>query len=386
VIKESPVVSLFYPQPDSSGRLSQVGAVQTGMIALIMVVLLIGAAAYWQTQQSAHHRHAKAQTLSPAVTEPEPTMLPDNPQSEPALLEPALALYPARFSLVTDANGQLVGCSGIVGDAQLQQQLIQQMAQVFVGYYQPCDVRYDAAYQPELMDINAVTRLAQILRQRPDVMIAINPLETIPSEQVLGSKGAVVIGAPSPEEFAKIESAVREQTGNAFSLHALQAVDVTDTVLSSVQTANQMFKMLPTNPRPADITALLNQQVIRFGFNESEVPPLNQPLLELVAPYLNQYPELQLQIQVFTAAVGSSQYNLELSKRRAEALRQFWIAQGVKPQQLLAVGMGQQQPIAENATEQGRFWNERVQFYWVTPEQQTSPEASASRSSDVPKP
>ncbi len=379
-------MSLFYPQPDSSGRLSQVGAVQTGMIALIMVVLLIGAAAYWQTQQSAHHRHAKAQTLSPAVTEPEPTMLPDNPQSEPALLEPALALYPARFSLVTDANGQLVGCSGIVGDAQLQQQLIQQMAQVFVGYYQPCDVRYDAAYQPELMDINAVTRLAQILRQRPDVMIAINPLETIPSEQVLGSKGAVVIGAPSPEEFAKIESAVREQTGNAFSLHALQAVDVTDTVLSSVQTANQMFKMLPTNPRPADITALLNQQVIRFGFNESEVPPLNQPLLELVAPYLNQYPELQLQIQVFTAAVGSSQYNLELSKRRAEALRQFWIAQGVKPQQLLAVGMGQQQPIAENATEQGRFWNERVQFYWVTPEQQTSPEASASRSSDVPKP
>lgn len=379
-------MSLFYPQPDSSGRLSQVGAVQTGMIALIIVVLLIGAAAYWQTQQSAHHRHAKAQTLSPAVTEPEPNMLPENPQSEPALLEPALALYPARFSLVTDANGQLVGCSGIVGDAQLQQQLIQQMAQVFVGYYQPCDVRYDAAYQPELMDINAVTRLAQILRQRPDVMIAINPLETIPSEQVLGSKGAVVIGAPSPEEFAKIESAVREQTGNAFSLHALQAVDVTDTVLSSVQTANQMFKMLPTNPRPADITALLNQQVIRFGFNESEVPPLNQPLLELVAPYLNKYPELQLQIQVFTAAVGSPQYNLELSKRRAEALRQFWIAQWVKPQQLLAVGMGQQQPIAENATEQGRFWNERVQFYWVTPEQQTSPEASASRSSDVPKP
>lgn len=379
-------MSLFYPQPDSSGRLSQVGAVQTGMIALIMVVLLIGAAAYWQTQQSAHHRHAKAQTLSPAVTKPEPTMLPDNPQSEPALLEPALALYPARFSLVTDANGQLVGCSGIVGDAQLQQQLIQQMAQVFVGYYQPCDVRYDAAYQPELMDINAVTRLAQILRQRPDVMIAINPLETIPSEQVLGSKGAVVIGAPSAEEFAKIESAVREQTGNAFSLHALQAVDVTDTVLSSVQTANQMFKMLPTNPRPADITALLNQQVIRFGFNESEVPPLNQPLLELVAPYLNQYPELQLQIQVFAAAVGSPQYNLELSKRRAEALRQFWIAQGVKPQQLLAVGMGQQQPIAENATEQGRFWNERVQFYWVAPEQQTSPQATASRSSDVPKP
>ena len=376
-------MSLFYPQSDPSGRLSQVGAVQTGMIALMIMVVLIGAAAYWQTQQSAHHKNTKTQTVSPPLTEP--SVLPDTPQSEPELLEPALALYPARLNLVTDANGQLVGCSGVVGDAQLQQQLIQQMAQVFVERYQPCDVRYDAAYQPELMDINAVTRLAQILRQRPDVMIAINPLEMIPSEQVLGSKGAVVIGAPSPEEFAKVENAVREQTGNAFSLHALQTVDIAQTVLSSVQTANQMFKMLPNNPRPADITALLNQQVILFEFNAFEVPPLNQPLLELVAPYLKQYPELQLQIQAFTAAVGSPQYNLELSERRAEALRQIWIAQGVKPKQLLAVGMGQQQPIAENATEQGRFWNERVEFYWVMPEQQPSPKDAAAQSPDVPK-
>lgn len=371
------------PRPTlrSVGRSAQRGAVQSGMIALVVVVLLIGAGAYWQTQQSALKRQAVAADRLPLDTD---TVLP-LPAPTATLPEPALALYPARLSLVTDATGQLVGCSGVVGDAVLQQQLLQQISSVFIEQYQPCDIRHDLAYQPELMDASAVTRLAQIVRDRADVMIAINHLEMVSSEQTLGRKGAVVIGASTPEEFGKIETAVREQTGNAFSLHQLQPVDVAEAVLHSMQTANQMLKMLPETPRPADITALLNQQIIRFSFDESNIPPLNQPLLALVAPYLQQYPELQLQIRVFTAAVGSPQYSRDLATRRAEAIRQTWIEQGVDAERLLAVGMGQQQPIAENASEQGRFWNERVEFQWGTAEAETRPDASTSASPDLPK-
>ena len=371
-----------------TSRSAQTGAVQAGMIALVVVVLLISAGAYWQTQQSAQKRHAAEHAASTPHTNTAQVPQATTP-AEPALTEPALTLYPARLSLVTDSEGALVGCSGVVGDQVLQQQLMQRISSIFIEQYQPCDIRYDSAYQAELMDINAAIRLAQIVSNRPDVMIAINHTEMIAAEQTLGSKGAVVISAPSAEELDKIEAAVREQTGHAFSLHALQPVDVASSVLHSVQTANQMLKMLPDAPRPADITALLNQQMIRFGFDESEIPPLNQPLLEQVAPYLKQYPELQLQIRAFTAAVGSSQYSLELSTRRAEAIRQAWIAQGVDAKQLLAVGLGQQQPIAENVTEQGRFWNERVEFQWVSPAVNTvadpSPAGSRPTDSDVPK-
>ena len=297
--------------------------------------------------------------------------------------EPALALYPARLSLVTDATGQLVGCSGVVGDETLRQQLIQQISGVFIEQYQPCDLRYDSAYQSELMDINAVTRLAQILRERPQVMLAINQVQMISADQMLGAKGVVVISTADAAEFGKIEAAVREQTGNAFSLYPLQAVNIAETVLQSVQTASQMLKMLPEKPRPADITALLNQQVIRFSFDDATIPALNQPLLALVAPYLAQYPELQLQIRVFTSAVGSPQYSRELATRRAEAIRQAWIEQGVVADQLVAIGMGQQQPIAENATEQGQFWNERVEFRWVKPVAEMT--NTPAQPSDVPK-
>lgn len=341
---------------------AQRGIVQTGMIALIVVVFLIGAAAYWQTKQQSIKKQQQIEADRLQI-------IPEVSQSVSILpvLEPALALYPARLSLVTDANGQLIGCSGVVGDATLRQQLVQQISGVFIEQYQPCDLRYDPAYQTDLMDINAVTRLAQILYERPHVMLAINQMHMVPADQILGSKGAVIISTPDAAEFGKIETAVREQTGNAFSLHSLRPVDIMETVLQSAQTANQMLKMLPEHPRSADITALLNQQIIRFTFDDASIPALNQPLLALVAPYLAQYPDLQLQIRVFTSAVGSPQYSRDLATRRAEAIRSAWIEQGVTAEQLLAMGMGQQQPIAENATEQGQFWNERVEFRWVKP-------------------
>lgn len=366
------------PVSISAGCAAQTGAIQSGMVALMVVVLLIGAGAYWQTKQ---HAIKKQQQL-------EMEQLQVNTQVVPSVSilpvpEPALALYPARLSLVTDAAGQLTGCSGVVGDAILRQQLIQQISVVFIEQYQPCDLRYDPAYQTDLMDMNAVARLAQILRERSHVMIAINHMQMVPTDQTLGSKGAVIISTPDAAEFGKIETAIREQTGNAFSLHQLQPVDVAETVLESAQTANQMLKMLPDQPRPADITALLNQQMIRFSFDDTSIPALNQPLLALVAPYLQQFPDLQLQIRVFTSAVGSPQYNRELATRRAEVIRRAWIEQGVAAKTLVAIGMGQQQPIAENATEQGQFWNERVEFQWVKPT--AKPKTTRHQHADLPK-
>jgi len=72
-----------------------------------------------------------------------------------------------------------------------------------------------------------------------------------------------------------------------------------------------------------------------------------------------------------------------LAQRRAEAVRQLWIEQGVQPDQLLAVGMGQRQPIAENATEQGQFWNERVEFQWVQPAVNTTPVPDTPATADA---
>ncbi|MDO9468987.1 MAG: OmpA family protein, partial [Thiobacillus sp.] len=59
---------------------------------------------------------------------------------------------------------------------------------------------------------------------------------------------------------------------------------------------------------------------------------------------------------------GSDAYNMRLSKQRAEAVRNFLISRGVAADRLTAKGYGEAQPVADNATEEGRFKNRRVEL------------------------
>jgi len=72
------------------------------------------------------------------------------------------------------------------------------------------------------------------------------------------------------------------------------------------------------------------------------------------------YPKLRIEVQGHTDSTGSERYNLQLSQRRAEAVREYLIAQGVAPGQVEARGYGEMQPIADNSTAEGRARNRRV--------------------------
>ncbi|MEC7118501.1 MAG: OmpA family protein [Pseudomonadota bacterium] len=353
----------------------QHGAVQNGMIAIIVVVLIIGLAAYWQKNQSAKARQAKL--MADASAPIEAPILEQQPTDTAVEMLPML--YPARLNLVTGAQGELLGCTGIIGDATLKYQLIQQISGVFIEQYQPCQIDLDPAYQPTLMDINAVTRLAQIIQGRPHVMIAINNHHWLPADTVVGMRGSIVVNAPSAEELSKIQIAIREQTGNAFSLDVLPVFNEQQEVQRSVATARYMLRNLPNPTRPADLAAALNAQMIQFDFDQAVIPTWNQPVLYAGVAVLNLMPELHVEIRGFTDAVGSREYNQQISTLRAEAVRDYLIAQGLSADRVSAVGLGQQQPIADNATEQGQFRNRRIEFRLFVPLESASPAVS-----DVP--
>lgn len=63
-----------------------------------------------------------------------------------------------------------------------------------------------------------------------------------------------------------------------------------------------------------------------------------------------------------TDAVGSAESNKALSQKRAQAVVNYLVKQGVDPAQLQAVGYGQEQPIADNVTPEGQFKNRRIEF------------------------
>jgi outer membrane protein OmpA-like peptidoglycan-associated protein len=77
--------------------------------------------------------------------------------------------------------------------------------------------------------------------------------------------------------------------------------------------------------------------------------------------FLNRYPERSAVIEGYTDSVGTQEYNQGLSERRAESVRSYLIAQGVDSSRLAASGRGESNPVADNASSDGRQQNRRVE-------------------------
>lgn len=102
---------------------------------------------------------------------------------------------------------------------------------------------------------------------------------------------------------------------------------------------------------------------IHFAFNSAEVLPDSVPILEEIATLLRSDPALALTIEGHTDDVGGAEFNLELSRRRAEAVRTWLVGRGgIAASRLKTAGYGLTRPVADNATEQGRALNRRVEL------------------------
>ncbi|GGY77790.1 porin [Cellvibrio zantedeschiae] len=80
-----------------------------------------------------------------------------------------------------------------------------------------------------------------------------------------------------------------------------------------------------------------------------------------LSAFLTQYPDRTVTIEGHTDSVGSEDYNLGLSQRRANAVQQFLVSQGIAPNRLSATGKGENFPVASNETSSGRQMNRRVE-------------------------
>ena len=101
---------------------------------------------------------------------------------------------------------------------------------------------------------------------------------------------------------------------------------------------------------------------VHFETAKAVLTENSKTILEIVARSLADWPEVRVEIGGHTDARGSDKYNLDLSQRRAEAVRTYLIERGVAPDRLTAHGYGEAKPIADNGTEAGRAKNRRVEL------------------------
>lgn len=100
-----------------------------------------------------------------------------------------------------------------------------------------------------------------------------------------------------------------------------------------------------------------------FEVNSDVLRPQAIDELSSLGDVLAKYPQDRIQVMGFTDSTGTAEYNDDLSRRRAEAVRRILISRGLQENQAVAIGMGEQSPVATNATREGRSKNRRVELH-----------------------
>jgi outer membrane protein OmpA-like peptidoglycan-associated protein len=104
---------------------------------------------------------------------------------------------------------------------------------------------------------------------------------------------------------------------------------------------------------------------VNFEVDKDIIRPESIPILEEDAKLFYDYPELIVEIRGHTDSDASDEYNMDLSLRRATAVRTFMLAKGVAGERMTVKAFGERMPVASNDTVFGKARNRRIEFYIV---------------------
>lgn len=102
--------------------------------------------------------------------------------------------------------------------------------------------------------------------------------------------------------------------------------------------------------------------LVFFDFNKSDLQQRSFPELDRAVRLMKAVPSMQVEIAGYTDSVGTDAYNKDLSQRRANAVRDYLVKNGIPKSRISARGYGEDSPISTNDTEEGRADNRRVEF------------------------
>jgi len=119
---------------------------------------------------------------------------------------------------------------------------------------------------------------------------------------------------------------------------------------------------MPLPPPPPVHHEKLVLRGVHFDFNKANIRPGDAAILDEAAEILKSHPDVTIYVDGYCDAIGSEEYNLKLSQRRADAVGRYLEEQGIPESRLIPRGFGKTNFVAANDTDEGRAQNRRVEL------------------------
>lgn len=121
----------------------------------------------------------------------------------------------------------------------------------------------------------------------------------------------------------------------------------------------------PPEPKRVEVTQdqIVIHEKIQFETDKAVIKPESFGLLDEITAAVRDTPQIKkLSIEGHTDSTGSDKYNRKLSDQRAASVKAYLVEHGIDAGRLVSKGWGESKPIGDNATEDGREQNRRVEF------------------------
>ena len=251
-------------------------------------------------------------------------------------------LSPATLDIKTGENGELLSCSGVVGNADLLTNFTDAIKAQF-GPAAICEIKVDTHIATSFGGLAGLNEALGAIKASPNTTFAL-------------SGNTVTINSANQSENGKLTERLKTLFGTGVTVVAPIPADPT------AAAAQELANINPSAVKAEDVIHALNLQVINFATASNEIPAENKVVLDKAAALIKAIPTLKLNISGHTDSTGNAKNNVALSESRAKAVAAYLVSQGVASTSLTAKGLGSSQPIADNATEEGKLKNRRIAF------------------------
>lgn len=133
-------------------------------------------------------------------------------------------------------------------------------------------------------------------------------------------------------------------------------IEIPKATASTPKEYNKDVLMAPIEENPVEL-------IVEFDFAQATLRPKSRADLDAKLKQLQQFPNTKIRLEGHTDSVGGDVANQRLSERRANAVMQYLIQNGLDPKRVRALGFGESRPIATNDTAEGRQRNRRTELY-----------------------